>query len=568
MNQTQPRRRFLPILIAVAVIAGLGWAGWREDGWFRAAPAAVEAGFKVKRQHLDITVSQSGNLSARNATKIYSELEGRAAILELVDEGTVVKPGDLLVKLDSSALEDRKVAQDIAVQNARAALTKAEQTLQIQESQNASDRAAAEQKLDFARSDLRKYLEGDWPKKQLEAEEAIKLAEQEKAQAADRVFWSQKLFDSEFLTRSELETDQLAMTRADIKHQQAIRAAKLLEDFDHPKEQRRLEAAVEEAVRELDRVKLQASARLVDITADVSTNKAKLGLEMEKFAKLTDQISKATILAPVGGYVVYRRSEGGMGRGSETIQKGTEVQERQEIMSIPQAGGMIAEASIHESVVQKVRSGMPVRLKIGAIPGREFRGEVAFVALVPDSNSWWANPNLRQFKTQITILDAGPEMKPGMSCNVEILVDSVDDALVVPVQAVYRSGGGTVCFLDGKARPVKVGRSSETWVEILEGLTEGEIVAMSPPTGFKPEPEPQAAGAAPPDMPAFGGRPGAGGAGAMPAGNGAPGRGQTGPPAGTGGAAAAPGSGPGKEGDRGRPPGTGRPEPGSRDGDR
>lgn len=491
MTAQNPRRSALPLVIVLLAAAAIAWGGWRENGWFRAAAALEETGFKVARQHVDISVSQRGNLSALNAAKVYSELEGRAAILEIVDEGTVVEAGDVLVKLDSSALADRKVAQDISVQNARAALTKAEQNLQIQESQNTSDRAAAEQKLDFARTDLRKYLEGDWPKKLLEADEAIQLAKQEMAQAADKLYWSNQLFEKEFLTRSELETDTLAATRAEIKQEQAKRAMKLLEDFDHPKEKRRLEAAVEEAVRELDRVKLQASAKLVDITADVGTNKAKLGLEVEKFAKLTSQLAKATILAPVAGYVVYRRSEGGMGRGSETIQKGTEIQERQEIMSIPQAGGMIAEASIHESVVQKVRAGMPVRLKVDAIPGKEFQGEIGFIALVPDSNSWWANPNMRQFKTQILILDPSPDMKPGMSCNVEILVDAIDNALAVPVQAVYRSGGKTICFLAGAARPVKIGRSSDTWVEILEGLTEGEVVAMSPPAGFKPEPEPQ-----------------------------------------------------------------------------
>lgn len=550
MSTTSAPRRIVPTLVVLAVVAGIAWAGWREDGWFRAPAAAEEAGYRVERQHVDISVSQRGNLSARNAAKVYSELEGRAAILEIVDEGTVVEAGDMLVRLDSSALEDRKVAQDIAVQNARAALTKAEQNLQIQQSQNLSDIAAAEQKLDFAKTDLSKYVEGDGPKKVQETEEAIKLAEQEALQAQDKRKWSQDLFDQEFLTRTELEADILALDRANIKLEQAKRAKDLLLRFDHPKEQTRLEAAVSEAVRELDRVKLQASARLVDITADVSTNKAKLGLEVEKFDKLIDQIAKATILAPVPGYVVYRRSEGGMGRGSETIQKGTEIQERQEIMSIPQAGGMVAEASIHESVVQKVRAGMPVRLKVDAIPGREFTGEIAFIALVPDSNSWWANPNMRQFKTQISILDPSPEMKPGMSCNVEILVDAIDNALAVPVQAVYRSGGMTICFVGGGPRIVKVGRSSDTWVEILEGLKEGETVAMSPPAGFKPEPEPQRVEEeVPPPMPAVPGY------GTPP---GAPGGG---PPA--GGRTGDSGAAPGERGGRDRPAGAARPESGS-----
>jgi HlyD family secretion protein len=498
------RKPIIPLFLAIVAVTGLAWAGWRDGGWFRGAQVAVVAGTKAERARLDVTVVQRGNLAARNAARIYSELEGRSAILDLVEEGTLVKEGTVLVRLDSSALEDRKVAQDIAVQNARAALTKAEQNLQIQLSQNTSDIAVAAQNLDFARSDLRKYVEGDWPMKLQESEETIVLADTELAQAKDRWEWSDKLEKSGFLTRSELETDALSLERVRIKLEQAKRSKALLEKFDHPKEQRRIEAAVEEATRELDRVNLQTSARLVDLTADVSTNRAKSDLEQEKFLKLQDQIAKATIRSPAEGYVVYKRSEGGMGRSGEMIQKGTEIQERQEILSIPQAGGMIAEVSIHESVVQKVRQGMRARIMVDAIPGREFTGEVTSVALVPDSNSWWANPNLRQFKTSVSVLDASAEMKPGMSCNVEILVDSVEAALLVPVQAVYRTGGKTVCFVAGSQLEIGVGRSSEAWVEVTSGLEEGAIVALAPPIGFKPEPEPAPEMPSQPQTPATG----------------------------------------------------------------
>jgi hypothetical protein len=116
---------------------------------------------------------------------------------------------------------------------------------------------------------------------------------------------------------------------------------------------------------------------------------------------------------------------------------------------------------------------------------------VQYVALVPDSGSMWTNPNLRQFKTEVSIRDGTIEAKPGMSCSVEILVESIENALSVPVQANHRSGGKTICFVRGAQREVEVGASSEAWVQILSGLEEGEIVALNPPPGFKPEPDPE-----------------------------------------------------------------------------
>lgn len=555
MTAPAPKKsRALPVLIAVAAVAGLAWAGFRDGGWFRTATVESVDGWVAKRGRLDVTVVQRGNLSARNSAKVYSEVEGRNAILEIVEEGSFVNEGDEIVQLDVAQLLERKVAQDIAVQNAQAAYTTAEQRLAIQESQNASDIAAAQQRLDFAGTDLTKYKEGDLPNDLQAADEAITSAQMALKQAENRYEFSAKLEQEGFITRAELETDQLSFTNAQIRLDQAIRNKDLLVRFDSKKEEARFKAAVEEAQRELERVNLQAAARLVDIQADVRTSTAKLKLETEKYEKYSNQIEKATIRAPVAGYVVYRRTDNWRG-GNDIIQKGSEVQERQEILSIPQAGGMIAEVSLHESVVRKVRAGMPVKIKVDALGGTEFNGEVQYVALVPDSGSMWTNPNLRQFKTTIAIRDGTSEAKPGMSCAAEILVETIEDALTVPVQAVHRTGGKTICFVGGSQREIEIGASSEAWVQVLSGLQEGEVVALHPPADFKPEPEPESD--APPAESAF-----PAGAGAMPGnGGGAPG-GQPGNFGGEG--AQRPTRGAGENGSYGGRSGGGAPGDGSR----
>jgi hypothetical protein len=65
----------------------------------------------------------------------------------------------------------------------------------------------------------------------------------------------------------------------------------------------------------------------------------------------------------------------------------------------------------------------------------------------------------------------------------------------VPVQSVFRSGGENVAFVrtssGNEERKVQVGRYNDRWVQILEGLKEGEIVLLAAPKGFTPQPEPQ-----------------------------------------------------------------------------
>ncbi len=477
----------LPIFLAV--VAGGLWSGLREGGWMNAEVAAEVEGQAVQRGPLRITVVQRGNLSAKNSVKVTNELEGNVQILSLVEEGKEVNEGDLLVVLDTSSLEDRENAGEIAVQNAEAALTTAKQDEEIQVSQNASDYARAEQDLQFAKDDQTKYLEGDFPQSQKAATEAILLADQELSQAQDRYEKSVQLNKEGFLTPTELEGDRLALEKSKVKLDQAKRAEVLLLEYDFKKEVAVHKGKIEEAERELQRVELQSAARLVNAESKVRTSQAKYDLEKEKLDKLRDQLNKSEIYSPSSGIVVYARERSRWGQG-DLIEEGATVRERQEIITIPQSGGMIAEVSLHESVIKKVKPGQTCTIRVDSIPDKDFNGQVDFVALLPDSGSSWMNPNQRLFRTNIAILDTNPEMRPGTSCSVEILVQEIPDTLFIPVQGVFHSGGKAVAFVDGQERQIDIGSASEEWVEILGGLEEGEVVQLAPPRGFQPEPPP------------------------------------------------------------------------------
>jgi hypothetical protein len=184
--------------------------------------------------------------------------------------------------------------------------------------------------------------------------------------------------------------------------------------------------------------------------------------------------------------------------GGEAIQEGTQVREGQEILTIPSTGGMIAEASIHESVLNQVAIDLPCTITVDAIPGAQFKGKVRFVAPLPDKGNWWANPNQRLYRTEVSIEDASPEMRPGMNCSIEILVEEIPDAIYAPLQAIQLSKGKPIAFVAKgsrvEERSVVVGKQSDKWVQILEGLSEGEEVLLTPPPGFTPQ-KPETEGA-------------------------------------------------------------------------
>ncbi len=532
MNKQRAGFKLLTLVLTLAVVGGLTWFAIARSGWLRPEESNEVVGAPVQRGNLRISVIERGNLKAADAVVLKSEIEGNTTILYLIAEGTQVKEGDLVCELDATQQIDRRVAQEITLRNAEAAFVKAKQNYEIQKSQNDSDIKRAEQQLAFAEIDLTKFREGDRAAKEAQANEKIQLAEEEDTRARDKFDWSQRLYDKGFLTTTELEADRLSRSRAQIQLEQAKRDRDLLVRFQLPRDESELVAKLDESRRELDRVKLQAAARLVDFDADMRTRDAQFKLEREKHLKLEQQVAKAKIRAPRAGMVVYAQQDsGGRMGGSQPIQEGTSVRERQDIITIPSATGMVAQVSLHESVLKQVGVGQSCTIKVDALGSREFTGRVSFVAVLPDQNSWWANPNTRLYRTEVQILDGHADMRPGMSCSIEILVEQIPDATYVPVQSVFRSGGDNIAFVvkpGGKheVRKIAAGRYNASWVEIREGLSVGDFVLLSAPAGFTPAPAPQSSTPA-----AAEGAPRAGaGAGAGPGnvpGNAVPGAGAT-----------------------------------------
>lgn len=474
------------VTIGVLVVGAVGYAA-AGAVLGKSENLAIE-GAEVKRGSLRISVIERGNLKAAESVTLKSEVEGRTQVLYLIDEGTSVEPGEVLCELDVTTLQDERVEQEIRVRDREAEFVKAEQSYEIQKSQNLSDIAKAEREKEFAAIDLQKYLLGDMPQALQKADEDILLREEELAQATQDLEWSEKLAQKGFLEQTQLDQDRLIRTRSEVAVNQARRAKTLLEEYEIPRSQKELEAEVEEKARELDRVKLQARALIADFEAELKTSEARLSLEREDLAKIDQQVEKAVIKAPVAGMVVYAVEDSGRWGGGEPMQEGSEVRERQGIITIPSAEGYIVEASLHESVLEKVTTGMPCLVSVDALPGRTFAAEVKFKAVLPDKQSWFANPDLRVYRTDIRILDKDPDMRPGMSCSIEILVDELSDTNYVPVQAIFLDAGETICFVsngDGvEKRPVEVGQNNSKLVEIKSGLNQGDVVMLSHPAGI------------------------------------------------------------------------------------
>ncbi len=479
-------------IVAGAVVAGVLILAIAL-GMNRRETGAAMPTFEVRRGPLTISVTESGTIQSRERVLVKSEVEGRTSILWLIEEGTQVSKGDLLVELDASTLEETKVDQQIRALNSEAAYIRAREQLEIIKNQAQADVSRAELDYRFAELNLTKYIEGEYPQELQRAEADINLANEELQRANDKMEWSARLADEGYLTRMELQADELAARRAEIDLQLAEGKLRLLEEYTHQQKLEELRSEVEQKRMALERVRLRASADIVQAEADFRAKQSEHERQQDRLNRIVQQIEKCRITAPADGMVVYATTGQGRRWGQEPLSEGAEIRERQDLIYLPTAEAMMADIRIHEASLRKVSQGMPARVMVDAAPDRVYTGQVRRIGVLPDAQHGWLNPDLKVYQTEIHIDGAADGLRPGMNCRVEIIIDELDEALYVPLQSVFRANGKSRVYVLGsrgpQARVVRVGQDNNRMIHVLEGLNPGEHVLLNPPLHTSRRPE-------------------------------------------------------------------------------
>jgi len=468
------------VVAAVFLVAGIIFRGGRKD--VEAVPT-----FSVQKGPLMIAVTSGGAIQSRDKVVISSELEGNNTVIWVIDEGTNVQTGDLLLEFDASDLSDKRNEQEIVVANADANLVIAEEKLGI--TKGDCDAALLDREVDLtlAKMALDKYQQGDYPQLLRENDADIALADEEVQRAAEKLEWSRRLAKESFLTRTELQADELALKRKQIDLEMAKTKMNVLTNYTVLQQQSTLGSALRRADRALARTTWQNKATLRQVESELRVRTRERDRATNRLAELDFQISKSKIYAPTNGIVLYTSTVLISRRQwwIKPLAVGSTAVERQELIYIPLESGMVVEVMIPEASLNKIASGMPARVKIDAFPGRVFEGHLVKIGILPDGQSSQLNPDLKLYKCEIECDFHDALIRPGMSCDVELVKETYDDALYVPVQCVVRVDGVPKIYVrhgdDFEPQIVRVGMDNNRMIHILEGVRAGEEVMLAPP---------------------------------------------------------------------------------------
>jgi len=155
------------------------------------------------------------------------------------------------------------------------------------------------------------------------------------------------------------------------------------------------------------------------------------------------------------------------------ISPGEHVSNGSELFTLINIERIKVHAKVLESEIRKMKVGREVELTFSSYPEKSFKGMVKAISPI-------VNPEDKTCKVIIDVANPGEEIKPGMHVDVEIASNIYENRLLIPQEAVLVRGGRKMAFVveDGiaKWRYIQVGFENEDFVEVLEGIEEGEQV--------------------------------------------------------------------------------------------
>ncbi len=441
------RRRISRWLIIGVLVVAAGGLAYATLGSSMLSGTTVSGNIlteKARRTNLVVSIAEDGTLESAHNLDIKCEVQGGSTILWIIPDGTEVKKGDELVRLDSAGIQEKIDLQRITYEKAKA--------IKIE----------AEKNYEAAKISVQEYTEGMYVQQLQTLQVTATVAKENLESARNNLLFTNRMHRKGYVTTLQRDAQAFAVQRAQLDLDVAEKAIEVLEKFTKAK-----------TVVGLESVRDAAEAKM-------ASEDAAFKLEEDRLRKLEVELEKCVITAPADGMVVFANEQGRRSSEATVVEEGALVRERQTIIQLPDLSHMQVKCTVHESKIDSMQRGQRARIKV---QDHEFQGVVTTVKNQPEPSNWFSG-NVKEYACVVAIESDPTGLRPGLTAAVEILVANLPNVLSVPVQAIVEKKGHFYCWVNGRGgvekREVKLGLGNNTRIEIKSGLQDGENVLLNP----------------------------------------------------------------------------------------
>ncbi len=240
----------------------------------------------------------------------------------------------------------------------------------------------------------------------------------------------------------------------------------------------------------LDLVKAQINSHNVSQQTELQRLQTSIDKANRDLTRTKGYLGSMILRAPTDGVVnILSNFRSGFSGGQQDppFKEGDSVWTGAAIAEIPDLSSMRAEVKLEEVDRGKVKLGQIVKVRVDAIPDKEFEAVVDWISPIAalSFGRGGAQSSDKLFPAYATLKSVDPRLRVGMSASVDFIIESQPNVLLIPLRASFTQGGKPSVYVQRgeqfTLRSVEVGRRNESDIVVVKGLREGELVTLEDP---------------------------------------------------------------------------------------
>lgn len=466
------------VLLGVVVFMGTKWNGSGNSENARGDLTTIS------KRSFDVVVKTVGVLDAARSHMVSSTIKGdKGKIVYLIEDGSHVKEGDALVKLDAAPFEEEMHQLEDELKRLESALDATRQILEWEKNQVEREIKTAEFNVKVAKLEFEKLVLGDGPIQLTQFRTEVLKVKEEFEKYTSYVAELEKLHQRGFDHRTEIALANMKTTELKEKLSAAEEKYNSYANHVFPSLKETAKAKIENAEMEHEQIKNGSVYKIAKAISVVNETQSTIDSTKAALLRTKKEFGKTAITAPYSGIaILFEAFRDGQKRKPRV---GDKVWQNQPLLYLPDISSMIIKTQVREIDLHKIFLDQPCTIHVDAYPEVLFEGEVMFIGVLA-TDRFQGGMGEKYFQVTIAVKGNDMRLRPGMTSRVTLINEQLKDILSVPVQAVFNEVGEKYCYQyeqgGFKKTMVSIGRQNEYFAEILSGLRGGDQVSLIKPS--------------------------------------------------------------------------------------
>jgi len=271
--------------------------------------------------------------------------------------------------------------------------------------------------------------------------------------------------------RANYEITRISHEISKIKFEQA--------EYDSEMARKQIQLSLEKAEIALQQAKEQIDNRIKINTEEIKQKNLSINQDQQLLNDGINTLDQLTVVTPSPGIAIIARN----GSTGNKFQVGETTYTGNPLISLPDLSQLKANVRINEVDIAKIKKGLNVEIKPDAFSESKFTGVVTDVANLAVNKQ--GSTKIKVFPVSIYLNETDKNLLPGLTVSCRIIIDKLENVLYVPIDAITTETGINYVYKKTgtgfKKTEVETGRSNSDYTVIVNGLDEGDEVALTNP---------------------------------------------------------------------------------------